>query len=157
MKLSNMIMILVIIQAVIILYYAIYSGAGDNAYTLQTYGDNESKVWNFVADPSNWSGTLLLIALIAIGGTAVTFIVVGTFLNTPSDSALFSPVFILLIGAGAVPIMSLYGVFMSEIELFGCSSLPCPLATFSWILTGGLLAIFYVLAVLEWWSGRSTG
>lgn len=157
MKLSNLIMILLVIQSVIILYDAIYTSSGNDAYTLQSYDQNETKIWNFITDPSSWSSSLLLIALLAIGGTTASFIVVGTFLNTPSDSALFSPAFILFISAGAIPIISMYHVFTRNIAMFGCSELPCPIATFAWAITGGLIAIFYVIAVLEWWSGRSMG
>jgi hypothetical protein len=157
MKLANMLMILIVIQSVIILYDAVYTSSGNEGYTLESYGDNESKVWNFITDPSSWSESLFLIAVLALGATSATFIAIGTFLNTPSDSALFSPLFIIFIGVGFVPIVSMYHVFTRNISFFGCSSLPCPLATFAWVLTGGIIAIFYVLGVLEWWTGRSTG
>jgi len=152
-----MLMILFIIQATIILYDNVFASSGSDAYTLTPYDSNQSTVWNFFTSPTLWSNTLFLIALLGLGGAAIAFIVVGTFLNTPSDTAIFSPVFVLLIGAGAVPIISMYNVFHRNIAMFGCTALPCPIATFAWVITGGLIALFYILSVLEWWSGRSTG
>jgi len=152
MKLSNMIMILIIIQATVIFYDQVYDSG---SYELEAYGDNETSIWKFVSDPSSWTDTAFLIVLVLLGAGATAFIVVGTFLNTPSDTALFSTVFTLFIAAGAVPIISLYHVFTRNVEMFGCSAMPCTTATLAWVLTGGLLAIFYILAVLEWWSGRS--
>ena len=152
MKLSNMIMILIIIQATIIFYDQVYD---TSSYELESYGDNETKIWRFVSDPTSWTDSALLILLVLIGSATAAFIVVGTFFNTPSDTAIFSTVFTLLIAAGAIPIISLYHVFTRNVEMFGCSSMPCTTATLAWVFTGGLIAIFYVLAVLEWWSGRT--
>ena len=151
MKLSNMIMILIIIQATIIFYDQVYS----SSYELESYGDNETVIWKFVSDPTAWTDSVLLIVLVLLGSAVAAFIVVGTFFNTPSDTAIFSTVFTLLIAAGAVPIISLYHVFTRNVSMFGCSSMPCTTATLAWVFTGGLIAIFYVLSVLEWWSGRS--
>jgi len=153
MKLSNMIMVLVIIQAAIIMYDQVYS----SDYELTAYDSNETIMWDFIADPTGWSSTALLIALIAIGAAGAAFIIVGTFLSTPSDTALFSPIFILLLGVGAIPIVSLYHVFTRNVALFGCTSMPCAPATWLWVFTGGIIGLFYILSVLEWWSGRSMG
>ena len=38
-----------------------------------------------------------------------------------------------------------------------CGSMPCMPAILLWLFTGGIIAIAYVMACLEWWSGRSTG
>ena len=114
---------------------------------------NDTAIWDFVANPSDWSGSgllLILCTLTAIGG----LIGVGVYLVTKSDTALFFGVFTLLLGAGAVPIASLYEVFTRNVEFFGCTSMPCAPATLVFALTGGILAIFYVLSVLEWWSNR---
>jgi len=149
MKLSNMIMILVILQASILLYDAV---AGDD-YELTSYESNESVIWNFVADPSGWTGTSLLLifgSLTLVSGA----IGVGVYLVTKSDTSLFFGVFTLLLGAGAIPIVSLYNMFNRNISFFGCNSIPCTPAIIVWALTGGILAILYVLSVLEWWSNR---
>jgi len=125
-------------------------------YELTSYASNESALWNFVVDPTAWTGTSLLLilgSLVAIGGT----IGIGVYLVTKSDTALFFGVFTLLLGVGAIPIVSLYQMFTRNVSFFGCASMPCTPAIIVWALTGGILAVFYVLSVLEWWSGRSVG
>lgn len=154
MKLANMILILIVIQGVIVMYDQVFE---TTSYDLEAYGDNETTIWRFVTDPTSWNSTALLVTLLGLGAAAAAFIVIGTFLNTPSDTAIFSPVFVLLIAAGAIPIISLYNVFTREVAMFGCAAMPCTPAIITWAFTGGILAIFYVLAVLEWWSGRSLG
>ena len=152
MKLSNMIMILLILQMSIIIFDAV--SVPD--YELTAYDSNDTVIWDFILDPTGWTGTSLLLlfaTLTAVGGA----IAIGIYLVTKSDTSLFFPVFTLLLGVGAIPIVSLYQMFTRNIGFFGCSSIPCLPATIVWALTGGVLAIFYVLSVLEWWSNRSVG
>jgi len=150
MKLSNMIMILLILQVSIIIFDNVVE---DPDYELTAYDSNDTVIWDFVLDPSGWTGTSLLLifgALTAVGG----LIGVGIYLVTKSDTALFFGIFTLLLGAGAIPIASLYKVITREVTSFGCTAMPCTPAIIVWALTGGILAIFYVLSVLEWWSNR---
>ena len=149
MKLSNMIMILIILQASIIVFDAV----SVSDYELTSYDSNETTVWGFVADPSGWSKTGLLLIFGSLTAVAAA-IGVGVYLVTKSDTSLFFGVFTLLLGVGAIPIVSLYNMFNRNMSFFGCSSIPCTPAIIVWILTGGILAIFYVLSVLEWWSNR---
>ena len=104
MKLANMILILVILQGAIMMYDQVYD---TTSYTLEAYNDNQTSVWGFVSDPTGWNDTVLLVMLASLGVIAAAFIVVGTFLNTPSDTAIFAPVFTILIAAGMIPIISL--------------------------------------------------
>lgn len=152
MKLANMVMILIILQASIILYDQVYA----TDYELSSYDSNETVLWNFVADPTAWTGTDLLIKFASL--TAVAGLIgIGVYLTTKSDTSLFFGVFTLFLGLGAIPIVSLYNIITREISFFGCTAMPCMPAIIVWALTGGILAIFYVLAVLEWWSNRSVG
>lgn len=163
MKLANMIMILVIIQASIVLFDNIFQNTGytNAAYVTNSSNDTSSynTVWSFIADPTGWGSTSFLgsfTGLLSMG--AVGAIAVGVYLITKSDTTLFFPIFILLLGFGSIPIYSLWTVFHRDYSIFGCvSGAACPLATFGWVITGGLLAIFYVLSILQWWSGRDTG
>ena len=153
MKLANMIMILLILQMSIIVFYGVVE---EPDYELTAFGSNDTVVWDFILNPSDWSTTDLLSklwALTAIGGV----IAIGIYLVTKSDTSLFFPVFTLLLGVGAIPIASLYLVITDELHFFGCTAMPCTPAIITWALTGGILAIFYVLSVLEWWSARSVG
>jgi len=153
MKLATMIMFMIIIQGVVMIYDQVFT----TDYDLTSYASNDSVVWNFITNPSGWSTTDFLgvfTGLVAIGGA----IGVGIYLYTKSDTALFFPVFTVLLGVGAIPITSLYSVFTRNPAMFGCDVWEvCPLGIIFWLLTGGLLSIFYVLACLQWWSGRDTG
>jgi len=153
MKLANMILILIVLQGVIIMYDQVFD---DATFDLETYDDNETTVWNFIIDPSSWGSTSLL--TIFIGLLSVTGVIaIGIYAITKSDTVLFYPVFTALIAFGAIPIISLYEVFTRDPGVFGCATIPCPASILAWLFTGGIIAIFYVLSVLEWWSGRSTG
>lgn len=149
MKLSNMIMILLILQLSIIVFDAVSTPD----YELSSYESNETAIWNFVTNPTGWSGSSLLTIFASL--TAVAGVIgIGVYLVTKSDTSLFFGVFTLLLGAGSIPIISLYNMFNRNIAFFGCSSIPCTPAIIVWALTGGMLALFYVLSVLEWWSNR---
>lgn len=158
MKLAPMIMLLVVIQLTIIFFHSSYA---EGSYTLNPYNVSEAvnntspRILEFILDPTSWSGSDILTLIAGIVGVAGAF-AVGVYLVTKSDTVLFMPVAMMFFGFGAIPIISLYNVFMSNSSLFGCTGIPCPLAIIIYGATAGLIAVFYILAVLEWWSGRST-
>ncbi len=158
MKLAPMIMLLVIIQVTIMFFNSAYV---EESYTLDPYNSSTiinnttPKIMKFISDPTGWSGSDFLTLFSGLIGIAGAF-AVGVYLITKSDTVLFMPVAMIFFGFGAIPLISLYNVFMSNSSMFGCVALKCPLAIMIYSVTVGLLAIFYALAVLEWWSGRST-
>lgn len=154
MKLAPMIMILIILQGVIILYDQVYS----SDYELTAYEDNQSSIWNFVANPSDWRDTGLLTFFFAILGVGAVATFVGAVVGYKGDMILFFGVFTFFLALGAVPIISLYNVITREPTIYGCAATGvCYPSIFVWVFTGGILAIFYVLAVLDWWRTGSTG
>ena len=158
MKLGPMIIFLVVIQLTIMFFHSAYT---TDSYTLNPYNvsnlvnNTSPSVFEFMLDPTGWSGTNLLTTIMAIVGVAGG-IAVGVYLVTRSDTILFSGIAAMLLGFGALPIISLYNAFMSNSSLFGCVAIPCWQAIILFGLTGGIIAIMYVLAVLSWWSGRPT-
>ncbi len=157
MKLGPMVILLIVIQLTIMFFHGAYS---TESYTLDPYNsttiinNTEPSIIEFVLDPVGWSDTSLLVSILSVVGVAGAF-AVGVYLVTKSDTVLFLPVATLFFSAGALPIISLYNAFMSNSSLFGCTSLEfCPLAIMLFGLTGGVIAIMYVMAVLSWWSGR---
>jgi len=155
MKLASMIMILIVIQGVVMFYDQVYA-PDDPLGALEGYGDNESSMWNFIQNPSGWSGSSFLSVFLTLTSVA-GLIGIGVYLVTKSDTSLFFGVFTLFLAAGSIPILSLRNIFVRNAAYFGCETLACPNATIAWLFTGGILGILYVLSVLEWWSGRSTG
>jgi len=158
MKLLHVLILFFVIQLTISFYFQIYEeDYSESDYYLSTYNENDTKIWGFIKDPSNWNSTPLIIALLTLGSGAAAFIIIGVFTSTPSDTALFAPIFILLIGAGLIPIVSLYQVITADVNLFGCPAMPCPPALFFWGIVGGILSLIYISSVLEWWSNRNVG
>jgi len=159
MKLAPMIMILVLLQVVIMFYTGAYS---ETSYDLDPYNSSSivnntnPSIMQFIADPTPWAGADFLIFLAGIVGV-VSLITTGLFVVTKSDTILFFPVFTSFLSFGAIPLISLYKVFMAHSSIFGCVSLePCAVAIMIYMASAGLIAIFYVLVVLGWWSGRPT-
>ena len=156
MKLGPMIILLVVVQISIMFFHSAYS---TESYTLDPYNattiinNTSPSIIEFVLDPTGWSGTDVLTTIMSVVGIAGAF-AVGVYLVTKSDTVLFLSVAAMLLGFGALPIISLYNAFMSNSSLFGCTGMPCPLAIMLFGLTGGVIAVMYVLAVLGWWSGR---
>ena len=81
---------------------------------------------------------------------------VGIYIYTKSDTILLFGVFTMLLGFGSIPIISLYNVINRNVAMFGCTTTPCPLGILIWAMTGGLIAIAYVLSCIEFWTGRTT-
>ena len=160
MKLAPMIMFLVIIQITIMFFNSAYSA---ETYTLDPYNsttiinNTDNKIFKFILDPTGWSATSILTLLFAVIGVTGAAILIGTFLTNRTDTAIFYPVAFAFFGFGAIPIVSLYNAFMTDVTLFGCTiDTICTNAILLYGLTVGFISIFYILAVLEWWSGRST-
>jgi len=163
MKLAPLIMILIILQAVIIFYDQVYADAiceGDcvDEYELTAYSDNQSAIWNFVANPTDWRGTGLLTFLMTILAASAVATFVGAIVGYKGDMILFFGTFTFFLTLGAVPIISLYNVITRDSSFYGCAATGvCYPSLFVWVFTGGILSIFYVLAVLDWWRTGSTG
>ena len=163
MRLAPIIMILIILQGVIILYDQVYPTGGctgsecEGNYSLVSYKDNQSALWDFAANPTDWrgSGFISFFLLILTASAVATF--VGAVVGYKGDMILFFGTFTFFLGLGAVPIISLYNVITREAGFFGCTIGTCYPAIFAWLFTGGILAVFYVLAVLDWWRTGSTG
>jgi len=159
MKLAPMIMVLVIIQVIIMFYSGAFS---ETSYDLDPYNassminNTDPDIMQFIADPTDWAGSDFLLRLAGLVGV-LSLITTGLFVITKSDTILFFPIFTAFLSFGSIPLISLYTVFMAHSSIFGCTDIgPCSVAIMAYMASAGLIAIFYVLAVLEWWSGRST-
>ena len=163
MRLAPIIMILIILQGVIIMYDQVYPTGGctgdvcTGEYELISYGDNKSALWNFAANPTDWRGTDFLVFFFAILAASAVATFVGAVVGYKGDMILFFGTFTFFLALGSVPILSLYNVITRESGFFGCTTGVCYPAIFMWVFTGGILAMFYVLAVLDWWRTGSTG
>jgi len=158
-----MIMILIILQGVIILYDQVYKdgiceGDCEEEYELTAYADNQSALWKFATDPTGWRTTGFLTFLFTILAASAVATFVGAVVGYKGDMILFFGTFTFFLTIGAVPIVSLYNVITRDPTFYGCAATGvCYPSLFVWVFTGGILAVFYVLAVLDWWRTGSTG
>lgn len=134
----------------------------DDSYTLDPYNastevnsTSTNTIWDFAADPTGWSSTKFLLAFLGIVGAA-GFIGVGAYIITKSDLAILFSIFVVFLSFGGMVMASLYNVFNRDPAMWGCTSVPCATSIFFWVITGGALSIWYVLACYDAWTGRST-
>jgi len=100
-----MILFLVVIQAVILMYDQVYATEGDPAYLITPYDSNDSTIWNFIVDPTGWTGTGLLTIFAGLIGL-VGAIGIGVYMYTKSDTVLFFGVIYFLFFHYLSPILS---------------------------------------------------
>jgi len=153
-------MILILLQGTIMLYDGLFSTPADYcvgpdctaSYSAEAFDSNQTKIWAFVTNPTTWKNSVFLGLLAGLGLTAAAYILIGSFVRTPSDTAFFSPVFAIILASGFIPLASLYYVITRDVGIFGCEiGSFCLLATLTWVFTGGILSIFFVLAAIENW------
>jgi hypothetical protein len=151
MRLSTGIMILLVLQITLVVFDNI---ASENSFTLSPYDGEDSIIYKFILDPTGWGDSDFLKAMLAVVSVAGVF-GVGLYLVTKSDITLLVGVFAIFLGFGSIPIIGLYNFINRNIGSLGCTGLPCYPTLIIWGLTGGVLSIYYVLACLSWWTGRS--
>ena len=157
MKLINVFILLLVIQGTITLYNGVFDVSAETGYTLVPYGADESLIWNFLADPTGWSGSDLIVKLVGLT-TLAAVIGIGVSFFTKSDTILFFSVFTIFLGFASIPVISLYTAFTDNIAFFGCTTITaCPQMYFAWVFTGGILVLITVMSILSWWSNRSMG
>lgn len=144
-KLANMFIILIAIQAVLILVYG--------------STPNDSSLWTFVTNPSNWGSSEWIMTFIGIAGTmGVVGLVAGSVFGFKTDFLVLSAVVGGFLSVGVV-FTNLTSAIGSDLaNLFKCSGdiswISCAPATWIIAITVGPLAFYYVWTVIEWWRGK---
>jgi len=158
MKLLTLAIILFIIQISIGLFDNTISVDGEsavpemyNSSIAQNETDND--MFEFISSPHKWSNTGLIVFWVAlavfIGGVGIAASFFGA---SPSDSILFAGGFGVLIGFGAVPIISLFNLINREVGVFACGATSyCTIAILFGALTAGVLGLAWFMACLKWW------
>jgi len=118
---------------------------------------NGGDLWTLIFCPAEGNSTRLMGFIIAF------LILVGALGFVPligrSDMSFLAAPMLLLVCAAAPTIGQLYGFINSETSAFVCtgSLTSCFVSQFFAILVCGPLFIAWVMACIEWWSGRPTG
>jgi len=164
----------------IILYIAligiiIFDGIGTSNWTTNPYeggsvasDPGDSAIWNLFTDPTSWKNNSLISLITITFLTAAAAITVAIL--TKSDIAFLTPLFVVIINAGILPIVAIYQVVFREILRMTCNGdfNAEPLiatciggsgTTGAILITAicvGPIAVAWVLACIEWWTQRPT-
>ena len=112
-------------------------------------------VWDVILDPTNLGGGQFIQLLVGLI-TGATVISVGLYLIFKTDLIITFPVFTALLGFGSIPLVNLYNLVYSEVGLFGCAAADAgcfpPKVLLIFV---GILGIWWLMATVEWWTGKS--
>ena len=111
--------------------------------------------WVSILNPLNGSTTpfftwLCLLAVLVWG--------FGLFASR-NEMVYLAPVFVIFLGVGLVPCVSLWNMITSDTGQFVCTVAPgsfCLLSSLAAFCLAGILYAMWLLSCLEWWSARST-
>jgi len=128
-------------------------------------------LWQIATQPQNWNSLTFIASIAAISlGIAAAGAFVGTIVGLKTDFMVFSAMIPGLISL-CVPIINLamvIGKYASNIfcstAIFDAGGLPlsadtivwssCPAAVWIVVITGGILGVYYIFTVIDWWRSR---
>jgi len=173
MKLSVLVVILMVLQVSLMLFYttvstedtsaipAVYNGSNVSLNYTGTGGNiTTAKFYQFIADPTQWTSSAFMIGLIAfIVVMAATGIRLFGSTLVSSDTVRFAGIFLILFGLGSVPIIGLWGLISNEITAIACK--PGVISCFtSWmaafLITMPLTVMWFLACLTHWRTGSST-
>ncbi len=166
MKIAPLLIILYIALIGIVLFDNIDSpGWGATPYTEDA--DDSSGIWNLFTDPTNWKNNAFISFITITFLAAVAVITIAVI--TKSDILLLTPLFVILINAGILPIIAIYqivyreilrmtctGAFNANTLLASCAGTGTTAAILLSAIFVGPIAIAWALACIEWWTQRPT-
>ena len=138
--------------------------AGD--YSLEPYQEGANvnntnvtnPVWQIIINPTNYQESIFATYWKEIFAGA-TAIILGIAIFTKSDMVLLFEVFkVIFLTLAATPIVTIYTFFLSQFRGITCPTLPltqlCTPAILITAILVGIPTFMYVLACIEWWTGR---
>lgn len=144
MKLRNMFLLLIGIQACLLIY------ADPTVHN--------TVLWGFISNMQNWSSTEFVLAIVGIAGSiALAGVVVGNLFGFKTDFLMFAPAIAGFISIGVV-FSQLGSVIQDELtqRIFytACqTNALCLPATFFATIIVGPFAFLYFWSVVTWWRG----
>jgi hypothetical protein len=140
-------------------YYINVENYSNNFTTAPLGGYSSQSFWESALDfTSGGAGTVIIKFLIIL---AVTMWGLSLFYR--SELTLLTPLFILLLGIGLLPCMSLYYMVTSDVGIYVCNIndggtvQSCLLSSTVGLFTAGILFIMWIMSCVEFWTARSTG
>jgi len=167
-KFGNMLIILIIIQAVLIIFHGqdctTYTSISGNPLfgNVTESGGNTTttcgSVWEIVVNPDRWNSvTFILTFILVAGGLGAAGAIVGTYFGFTTDFIVFAPLIASLAAMGVVFTNLYTTLFNPLVSMFECVDLTGQCAqTVRYILIPlvGIPAFYYFWTLIEWWRGK---
>ena len=144
-RLMSLMIFLVALQAILILFEGMSPAA--------------TAIWTAATNPFDWAS---LVLIIEIAGISLTLwgaaLMIGSVLGIKTDFMIFAALISSLLTFGVV-ISDFAGVIGKYISGIFCAGVlasdwaSCPAAVWLVTITIGILGIYYIFSVLEWWRG----
>lgn len=123
-----------------------------------TMGNSGSLIWDFVTNITNWNGTGFILLFLGVASLAlVSGIIAGTTFGFKTDFLLFAGQIGAFISFGGimvqlanVMISGLSGIFYDPSHCGACTGYS-QIAVFFTAAFIGVIAIIYILSVVDWW------
>jgi len=170
MKIAQILVLLYIALIGIVIFDGlIVSGMGWGAIPYGSGEDQESNAfWNMFTNPFSWTNSVLMRSLTLLFLTSAAASLAVAYV-TKSDIALLTPLFVLLLNAGILPIIAIATVVYREVfrmvctgtlnsvdPLVSCSQNNTIAAILITAAAVGWIAIIWIFVCVEWWTQRPT-
>jgi len=143
-RLLSLMIFLVALQAILILF----EGTTPNA----------TAIWTMARDPFSWYSATIIAEIVAIAvGLGAAAIMLGNAIGIKTDFMIFAVLISSLMTFGAI-ISDFAGVIGKDLSGIFCAGTlatdwaSCPAAVWLVTITVGMLGLYYVFTVLEWWK-----
>lgn len=155
MKLASLLLILYIAMIGILIFdNTINRQQFDiNPYNVSVNNANAEAMWRLFFNPLNWKTNALI-----IGFTTVAVVLgVATAILTKSDISLLSPMFVIILLAGIIPIINIYQVLNREVAGMVCITNPsCTLSILLMAIIMGPVTMYWLWSCVDWWTQRQS-
>ncbi len=131
-----------------------YNASGVVNGTATNSSATSNEVWSFLSNPTKWANSSLLIYLVAfIAAIAISGITILGSTAISSDTVRFAPLFMIVFGAGSVPIVNFWQVLQREVSAVACvpESLTCWTGWLVPFLFIAPLTVMWFFACFTWW------
>ncbi len=113
---------------------------------------DQQRLFSYILSPNEGTSSILFAFILAIAGTTLAGVVIGSILGVKSDLLLLFGLFIFILGFGFVIIINIYLFLSSSVaEISGGYGFPS-------VIISGILILpisgAWFWSCLSWWSGR---
>lgn len=153
MKMQPMLIVMFVMYIIICLFDHTLSNNVVDTYSGTSEGMD---LFNLIVQPDIWAENKIFSLLLLAVGT-VTGITTLTGILTRSDILTLSGIAGVWFTLGVVPIVRIYSFVTRNVAQFACTAQQeCMVSNLFGTLTVGILALMWLMSVVEWWFWRQT-